>query len=48
VETGNNQELIPLNRSASNPLMTASSPLRETDCWHVLGFQIHDFAQADA
>jgi hypothetical protein len=45
VETGNNQELIQLNGSASNPLMTASSPHRER-C--VLGFQIRDIAQADA
>jgi hypothetical protein len=29
METGNNQELIRLNRSACNPLMTASSPHRK-------------------
>jgi hypothetical protein len=48
VETGNNQELIRLNRSICNPLMTASSPHRELMSGVSSGFQIGDVAQADA
>ena len=47
METSNNQELIRLSLSPSNPLMTVGSPHRGTDCWHALGFPFGDFAQAD-